>query len=160
MSILSIDIGKKNLGYCLIDNGNISFGLFDIEKGLKKKNMYTRNIVVINWIKIILTEHNIEKFIVEKQVMQNVVAARTRSCLITVVHSLYPEIEIICFDPKLKFNGIKYNSKTKEHKKIIVNMARDYLLSKDCLNDFESYIKKDDISDAIIMAKIISQTIL
>lgn len=31
MTILSIDIGKKNLGYCLIDD-NISFGLFNIEK--------------------------------------------------------------------------------------------------------------------------------
>lgn len=79
------------------------------------------------------------------------------SCLISAVYSLCPDVEIICFDPKLKFKGISYNSKTKEHKKIVVNMAREYLLSKDSLNDFETYTKKDDISDAVIAAKTVAE---
>lgn len=155
MKILSIDIGKKNLGWCVYSNDDIQFGLFDIEKHIIKKNMFNRNICLIEWFNKMIDERGqFDKVIIEKQVVQNVVAMCIQSCLITISKILLKDSIIICFDPKRKFVGITYNAKKKEHKKIIIDIARTELKLKNKLNNFESFKKKDDISDAIVMAKI------
>lgn len=144
---LSIDIGKKNLGWSLIKGNQLEdFGLFDIESNLKVKdtNMLGRNRVLIEWFN---SFKDLTKLVIEKQVINNVVAMCIQSCLITL--GLNNKIEVICYDPKNKFKNIKYDSKKKEHKKIIINMALEYLNDDDKLK-LMSYSKKDDISDAIV----------
>lgn len=156
-TILSIDIGKKNLGYSIYDGTNLEFGIFNITQHIKKyklkENILGRNTVLINWLNELNNKHNINKIIVEKQVIRNVVAMCIQSCIIS--YALMNSIEVLTFDPKNKFTftGDNYNSKTKEHKKIVIKYATN-LISKlypDKLEYFNQFTKQDDISDSIIM---------
>lgn len=156
-TILSIDVGKKNLGYSIYDGTDLEFGIFNITQQIKllklKENILGRNTVLINWLTELNTKHNINKIIVEKQVINNVVAMCIQSCIIA--YALMNSIEVFTFDPKNKFTftGDNYNSKTKEHKKLVVKYATN-LISKlypDKIYYFDQYPKQDDISDSILM---------
>lgn len=156
-TILSIDIGKKNLGYSIYDGTNLEFGIFNITQHIKKyklkENILGRNTVLINWLTELNTKHNINKIIVEKQVIRNVVAMCIQSCIIS--YALINSIEVFTFDPKNKFTftGDNYNSKTKEHKKLVVKYTTN-LISKlypDKLEYFNQFTKQDDIADSIVM---------
>lgn len=157
-TILSIDIGKKNLGYSIYDGTNLEFGIFNITQQLKllklKQNIEGRNTVLINWLNEIKSKYNrFDKIIVEKQIIRNVVAMCIQSCIIT--YALINSIDVITFDPKNKFTftGDNYNSKNKEHKKLVVKYTINLLtkLHPDKLDYFNSIPKQDDISDSIIM---------
>lgn len=156
-TILSIDIGKKNLGYSIYDGVNLEFGIFNITQQIKllklKQNIEGRNTVLINWLNEIKSKHNINKIVVEKQIIRNVVAMCIQSCIISF--GIMNSIEVFTFDPKNKFTftGDNYNSKNKEHKKIVVKYTTNLLtkLYPDKLEYFNSIPKRDDISDSIIM---------
>lgn len=145
-----VGVGKKNLGYCVRNGDEYIFNVFNIEKDLKQKNMYTRNMVLISWFQSMIDQYGkFDKVIIEKQVINNVTCMCLESCLITISKCLLKDVEIIIFDPKNKFKDIKYDSKRKEHKKIVVDMARKIIGEN---SFFESFPKKDDISDSIVMA--------
>jgi Holliday junction resolvasome RuvABC endonuclease subunit len=156
-TILSIDIGKKNLGYSIYDGTNLEFGIYNITQELKlsklKQNIEGRNSVLINWLNEIKSKYNINKIVVEKQIIRNVIAMCIQSCIIT--YALVNSIDVFTFDPKNKFTftGDNYNSKNKEHKKLVVKYTINLLtkLYPDKLDYFNSIPKKDDISDSIIM---------
>lgn len=157
-TILSIDIGKKNLGYSIYDGINLEFGIFNITQQLKllklKQNIEGRNTVLINWLNEIKSKYNrFDRIIVEKQIIRNVVAMCIQSCIITF--GLMNSIDVFTFDPKNKFTftGDNYNSKNKEHKKLVVKYTTNLLtkLYPDKLDYFNSIPKQDDISDSIIM---------
>lgn len=156
-TILSIDIGKKNLGYSIYDGTNLEFGIFNITQQIKllklTQNIEGRNTVLINWLNEIKSKHNINKIVVEKQVIRNVVAMCIQSCIIAF--SIMNSIEVFTFDPKNKFSftGDNYNTKNKEHKKLVVKYTTNLLtkLHPDKLDYFNSTPKRDDISDSIIM---------
>lgn len=155
--ICSIDIGKKNLGYSIYDGSSLEFGIFDITSELKKQklseNIKGRNKVLIKWLKEITTTYKINKIVVEKQVIRNVVAMCIQSCIIS--YALINEIEVFIFDPKNKFTftGQTYNSNKKEHKKIAIKYTLNLLTTfhPDKLVLFNQYKKQDDISDSILM---------
>lgn len=157
--ILSIDIGKKNMGFCLFDGSELIFGLFDIDSNTTMKNMLGRNLVLVQWFRRIFEQHeNIHIVVIEKQVVNNVVAMCIQSSIISIVSTMRPDVDIICYDPKNKFvyTNDHYNSKAKEHKKLSIKYAESILkyLRHD-LEYFRSFHKQDDISDAIVMAFII-----
>lgn len=186
-TILSIDIGKKNLGYTiyrnldkqsdvnsdessnatfkinseLISNENekiFQFGLFNITKKIKQKklkeNIEGRNQVLIKWLRQQRKKYNITKIVVEKQVINNVVAMCIESCILTF--ALMYKMEFLVFDPKNKFTftGDCYDSKKKEHKKLAIKYAINTIKEVDesLLEIFNQYDKQDDISDSIVMA--------
>lgn len=157
--ILSIDIGKKNLGYTIFKiNEHFEFGIFNITQKLKEykltENMEGRNKVLIEWLKKIVELHQINHIVVEKQVISNVVAMCLQSAI--MAFSITMGIKVEVFDPKRKFTvtNEKYNSSVKEHKKIVVRYAYNIIQKIDPsqIESFLKYTKKDDISDSIVMA--------
>lgn len=166
-TILSIDIGKKNLGYTLyrhLENdlneckNLFKFGLFNITEKLKEKklkeNIEGRNQILIKWLNNKRKKYNITKIVVEKQVINNVVAMCIESCIITF--ALMYKLNFLIFDPKNKFTltGDSYDSKKKEHKKLAIKYAINTIknIDESLLEIFNQYDKQDDISDSIIMA--------
>lgn len=170
-TILSIDIGKKNLGYTIYRNLNkhskessneneniFKFGLFNITQKIKQKklneNIEGRNQVLIRWLNRQRKKYNITKIVVEKQVINNVVAMCIESCILTF--ALMYKLEFLVFDPKNKFTftGDQYNSKKKEHKKLAIKYAINTIknIDESLLEIFNQYEKQDDISDSIVMA--------
>ena len=157
-TILSIDIGKKNLGFTIYNENEFTFGIFDITKKLKQKklneNIEGRNQILIKWLKQQRKKYNITKIVVEKQVIKNVVAMCIQSCIITF--ALMYKLEITTFDPKNKFKltGDQYDSKRKEHKKLAIKYAINTInyINPSLIEIFNQYEKQDDISDSIVMA--------
>ena len=157
-TILSIDIGKKNLGFTIYNGNEFTFGIFDITQKLKQKklneNIEGRNIVLIKWLNHQRKKYNITKIVVEKQVIKNVVAMCIQSCIITF--ALMYKLEITTFDPKNKFKltGDQYDSKKKEHKKLAIEYAINTInyINPSLIDIFNQYEKQDDISDSIVMA--------
>lgn len=156
-TILSIDIGKKNLGYSIYNGIELKFGIFNITKYIKQykllENMEGRNTILLNWLKQLHKKYGINKIVVEKQVINNVVAMCIQSCIISF--GILNNIEILSYDPKNKFtfSGDTYNSSKKEHKKLAIKYTENILLYyyPNQLEYFKSFTKQDDISDSILM---------
>ena len=154
---LSIDIGKKNLGYSIYNNIDLKFGIFNITHHIKKnklkENMEGRNRILLSWLNKLDIKYQFDKIIVEKQVINNVVAMCIQSCIISF--SIINKIPIEIYDPKNKFvfTGDTYNSSKKEHKKLAIQYTMNLLKNSypDKLDHFNSFVKKDDISDSILM---------
>ena len=157
-TILSIDIGKKNLGYTIYNENIFKFGLFNITQKIKEKklneNIEGRNQVLIKWLNHQRKKYNITKIVVEKQVIKNVVAMCIESCILTF--ALMYKLDFLVFDPKNKFTFTedRYDSKKKEHKKLAIKYAINTIknIDESLLEIFNQYEKKDDISDSIVMA--------
>lgn len=154
---LSIDIGKKNLGYSIFDGSNLRFGIFDITYHIKKnrlkENMEGRNKILLTWLKKLHNKYRFDKIIVEKQVIRNVVAMCIQSCIISF--GFMNNIPVESYDPKNKFvfTGDTYNSAKKEHKRLAIKYASNLLKTSypDKLEYFNTFQKQDDISDSILM---------
>ena len=157
-TILSIDIGEKNLGYTIYNENIFKFGLFNITQKIKEKklneNIEGRNQVLIKWLNHQRKKYNITKIVVEKQVIKNVVAMCIESCILTF--ALMYKLDFLVFDPKNKFTFTedRYDSKKKEHKKLAIKYAINTIknIDESLLEIFNQYEKKDDISDSIVMA--------
>lgn len=183
--MLSLDIGTRNLGYSIIDKEQhivLEYNLFDIQSELDKNKkdkravVIRRPIVIIDFLNKLVDEFKITDFVIEKQNINNPLAMNIQSTIIT--YALMKNITVISFDPKTKFdinNLMKlklnlpietiqqftvYNSSVKEHKKKIVTICREVLKSQkeivDLTEHFESFKKKDDISDSMIQGLISS----
>lgn len=165
--ILSIDLGIKNLGYSLIsythygklsfEDLHIDFGIFNIADNLTKKT----NIVVGRcntlhdfFCDIVEDGYVIDFVIIERQVSRNTMAMELMYA--TTAIAMFHCSDIIIFDPKNKFNklDIEYSTESKKHKKQSTNYARNLIMKKyeDLLPTFDSYEKKDDISDSLNQA--------
>ena len=160
--LLSIDIGKKNLGYCLYGGDVFEFGNLNITAYLKqhklKENLHNRNLIIIKYIDELRKHFEIKTLVVEQQIMHNVVAMCLQSCLSS--YCICNKLDYIQFHAasKFTFTGDKYNSKTKEHKKLAVAYAKRIIakLNPKKLETFAQHRKQDDIGDAICMALISS----
>ena len=153
MSFLAIDIGIKNLGLALYDgNFNLKFELINMTEKSKYKNiqMYVSKIIKI--LDNINLRYNLKCILVEKQVLKNRICMMLQSSVLT--WCIINNVKYHSFDPKLKFkySKIKLNTKKKEHKKESVKYASNILLNLGySLDYFNTFKKKDDISDAICM---------
>ena len=157
-NILSIDIGIHNLGYSLfnINDNKLFFDLYDIDNNINNNiNIVVSRTKIINeFIKILFTKYpDINTVIIERQVNVNTMAMELMYLLTATIYNYCTNI--IIFDPKQKFNklSIKYNIKNKEHKKLSINIIYNFLLKYhvELIDKFNSFNKKDDISDAIFM---------
>ena len=204
--ILSIDLGKRNLGWSLfkqLEDKTIeldSFGIFDIDNEIQTQTVtvtkqlktttktiqvkrfkdtqtvIARPTVLVEFLESLRERINDDfyKVIVEKQNINNPLAMTLQTVIIT--YCITRLIEVTSFDPKVKFDnasrmftsaksaGItninQLNTTKKEHKKLIVDMAREVIenYSKDekqrehFIEMFNQHNKKDDISDSLVQA--------
>lgn len=167
-SILSIDIGIKNLGYSVVtyvpnsfdmNNVDLMFGIVNIsETATKNKTVIASRCECLHsFLSTIASKYNITKIIIEKQVPTNVKAMELMYAIygmgINIVHDCS---NIIIFDPKLKFTtlGVQYNTKNKQHKRQSIQYAHEFLnyMFPDILPKFENHHKKDDIADSMNQA--------
>ena len=184
-NILSIDIGYHNFGYCILkdfdktnESKNINeyllFGIFDIDQKLKSSHRKcktdNRMKCLLEWVDNIVKTHKISLIIVEQQVKRNVIAVILQSAVMS--YGYLNNISVYVFSPRKKFSltNQKFNTKKKEHKKIVQVWARELILHYDydlgnveisedenkiesrILTEFDLMNKKDDVSDSIIMA--------
>ena len=161
--ILSLDLGIKNIGYSISSYTKIgklvysditlTFGILNItEKLPKSSNVVTGRCTVLHeFFNDISDQYIIDYVIIERQVSRNVMAMELMYA--TTAIAMFHCSDIIIFDPKNKFNklNIDYDTTSKKHKKQSTTYAHNLIKNNfnDLLTEFNSYTKKDDISDAI-----------
>lgn len=181
-SYLSLDLGKKNIGYSILTNSILNesnetnnenqliFGLFDIESSIKtlpNRTKYNKVVKVVSVLKQflydIIDKYDISTVIIERQVPTNVFCMELMYSIVSIVITKIDNESIIIFDPKYKFTytNTPYTTKNKQHKTLSIQMTRESLnkLFPDKLESFEKYDKKDDIADSIMMLFIVSKSI-
>ena len=154
---LSIDIGKTNLGFSIWKETITTFGLYNITKEVTDRFLpntnENRSEILCYWLNDICEKNEIHTIVVEKQVFSNPSAL----CLQFVICGFCygKHIKYIPFDARKKFviTEEPYDSKKKEHKKLVVKYAINILekYHSDLLSRFKLFGKKDDISDSICM---------
>ena len=166
---LSIDIGIRHLGYSILTEDGLTFGLFDIVDAYKSdpelkavKHVAVQRAWVLNrFLSRLIKEHKIKQVIVERQVQTNTVAMELVHTIVGICVAWIPKI--IIFDPKKKFTmmHVKYSTKNKAHKKLAVSMCREALekLYPDLVTDFDQHDKQDDIADSILMNLLVNRVI-
>lgn len=181
--LFSIDIGPKNIGYCLFPLNNEQqtendqqkpppiFSIFSIEDKIKNSkkikspiskitanSVINRCAIIKEFFAEIFARYPVKFVIIERQVNLNTVCMELMYAITSAALNYVEASKIIIFDPKLKFTvlGIDYSTKNKEHKRLSVNIAKTYL-NGETLANFEKYDKKDDIADAILMAVAVSK---
>ena len=176
MRVLSIDIGFKNLGYCIFDFNTseddddleflfqipILFNIFVIDDKHSSLDIVSyRNSKIIEFFESMPV---CDEIIIERQVPKNTIAMELMyaidNCAL-MKYILWHEVErkeavkhVHIFDPKIKFTFYKepYDTKFKAHKKKSIKFAENFLSQhedKKLLTSFKVFSKKDDISDAI-----------
>lgn len=161
--IISIDLGIKNLGYSVISYSKIgklnfsdikiNFGIYDISKNIPKKvNVVNgRCAALFKFFADTIENFTVDTVIIERQVSRNTMAMELMYAT-TAIAMFYCD-DVVIFDPKNKFNklNIEYSTESKKHKKQSSSYARNLIESEfsDMLNEFDSYSKKDDISDSL-----------
>lgn len=169
--ILSIDIGIKNLGYSIISfdklgkkdlsDLSVEFDIFDISKHLPKKKdiVSSRCEALIQFFKPLFDKyHSFKTIVIERQVNRNTMAMELMYAITMALKLLNNEddYDLVIFDPKDKFLklGLEYSTTNKSHKKQSAKYARNLMSSvwQSKLNYFDTFDKKDDISDAVNQA--------
>lgn len=156
MSVLSIDIGIKHLGWALIERDKMSMGIFTIDDKNKKSSESTV-LYRCKRISEFFGEFETPTYIViERQVNNNTMAMELMYAIVMHAMSIIDSSNICIFNPALKFtfNGEEYSTKNKAHKKKSILMAREYLQSNhpEMITTFDSFDKKDDIADSLNQA--------
>ena len=165
-AIISIDIGVKNLAIVIITNYKNKFEEINIKFNLINLNDYNYNsdsiiinrcFVISNIFKELSAKYNIQQVVIERQVIQNTVANRLLYSIIT--SALNYTDNIIIFNPLDKFIklDIKYTTKNKSHKKLSIDLIKNFLynIDNDTLITFNSFVKKDDLADALLQVLIV-----
>ena len=151
--ILSIDIGRRNLGYVIGNKQSLTMGLYDIDEGKRGKGVLYRTVRIHEFLKEKFDKYPIEVVIIEKQVPQNKVAMEIMYLFVSAVYFYCKKV--ILYQPKRKFTSlsVNYTTKHKAHKKLAIDLVKNYLEKYKpedyCI--FESFTKQDDISDALLM---------
>ena len=152
--ILAIDLGLKNLAHASnsgashSNSGALTFGVLD--KDLTRMPLHSRLNILDSTIKPMIQNHDV--IVIEKQHPHNVVMMCIMYAICAICQTLNKRY--IVYDPKLKFKfmGIEMNTKNKKHKTDTIKWVRERLENYgSAAGVFDSFIKKDDISDAIVM---------
>ena len=151
--ILSIDIGRRNLGYVIGNKQSLTMGLYDIDEGKRGKGVLYRTVRIHEFLKEKFDKYPIEVVIIEKQVPQNKVAMEIMYLFVSAVYFYCKKV--ILYNPKRKFTSlsVNYTTKHKAHKKLAIDLVKNYLekYKPEDYYLFESFTKQDDISDALLM---------
>ena len=165
-AIISIDIGVKNLAVVIITNYKNNLEVINIKFNLINLNDYNYNsdsiiinrcLAISNIFKELSARYNIQKVVIERQVVQNTVANRLLYSIITA--ALNYTDNIIIFNPLDKFIklDITYTTKNKSHKKLSIDLIKNFLynIDNESLITFNSFVKKDDLADALLQALVV-----
>ena len=151
--ILSIDIGRRNLGYVIGNKQSLTMGLYDIDEGKRGKGVLYRTVRIHEFLKEKFDKYPIEVVIIEKQVPQNKVAMEIMYLFVSAVYFYCKKV--ILYNPKRKFTSlsVNYTTKHKAHKKLAIDLVKNYLekYKPEDYYIFETFTKQDDISDALLM---------
>lgn len=131
--VLSLDLGKVNLGWCMmccdlkgiegLDDSKsklpkgttvltphvVNFDLFNIDSKLKTKAFknvpvcISRPTILIEFLDDLYSRYQFNKVVVEKQNINNPLAMNLQTCIIT--YCLIKNITVVSYDPKKKFNN-------------------------------------------------------
>jgi len=159
--ILSIDIGIKNLGFCVINytdslkTMNISFDLFVIDDKKTQDIVKYRINKILQFFDKIPVE-NPCTVIIERQVNHNTIAMELMYSIATAASMKFGAENVIIFAPNKKFTFIKedYITKNLQHKRKSKQLAESFLKNNysEMYEEFKKFDKKDDISDALNQA--------
>jgi hypothetical protein len=151
--LISFDIGKLNLAFAefLVETTKIASLNFDLKNvSIHGDGPIARCKEIINTLDSLNIKET-DHIVIERQTPNNIVAMELMYALIT--SSLRFTSHITIFDPKLKFTTFhtSYTTKNSAHKKLSINTVREYLRegNETMLEKFETFPKKDDVSDAI-----------
>lgn len=171
-SILSIDIGVKNLGYSVItykepaytiEDVDVVFGICNISDGTGPSDtvIASRCTALLAFLSKLMYDHNITRVIIEKQVPTNIKAMELMYAIYGMCSILLGTTDpdkLIIYDPKLKFTtlNVPYNTKNKAHKRQSITYAAKLFDSvfKSGKDAFNKHQKKDDIADSLNQALI------
>lgn len=166
-SILSIDIGVKNLGYAVITytepifalaDVTIDFGICNISegKGASDNIVASRCSSLLTFLSTMAYKYNLTRIIIEKQVPTNVKAMELMYAIYGMASILLGTTDsdkLVIYDPKLKFTtlGVPYNTKNKAHKRQSITYATKLFdtVFKNSRDRFANHSKKDDIADSL-----------
>lgn len=174
--MLSIDIGKINLGFAILEaSRELHIGILDmthqtisstnesLNNVFKEKSKRTnlkrihsvvlqRGFVLKDFIESVQEVFKISKVIIERQSQMNPTAQEIEYMITGLFLSTIQDIVI--FNPVNKFSyvGLKYDTKNKAHKKLSVNVITKLLEATPSEDFFKSLPKKDDVADAVYMA--------
>ena len=161
MNFLSIDIGIKNLGFAIYyqigsEATVFDFGLYNINDNIKghtnsKTNVIAERCKAIKRFFESLKFKSYEAVIIERQVASNSIACYLMYSIAT--EALNYTDNVIIFTPAEKFKTfqIPYSTTNKQHKKLSITLASNLITKHfpEMIYKFNSFEKKDDISDAI-----------
>lgn len=161
--LLSIDIGRKNLGYSIIlyDQSNaisdldISFGIYTIDDLRVPKDIVTYRCEKIKqFFDNLNNDHSLTDIVIERQVPTNTIAMELMYCIVSTAINAVGSENVHIFDPKLKFSYIKeeYTTANKQHKKASIQYAKNVLSKQQDTKNLalmNSHSKKDDIADSL-----------
>ena len=161
MNFLSIDIGIKNLGFAIYyqigsEAITFDFGLYNINDNINnhtnsKTNVIAERCKAVKRFFESLKFKSYEAVIIERQVASNSIACYLMYAIAT--EALNYTNNVVIFTPAEKFKTfqIPYSTTNKQHKRLSIILASN-LIQKHfpkMTHKFNSFEKKDDISDAI-----------
>ena len=151
-TVLSIDIGTKNFGYCIIQHhsSNFKYSFNTIEIGTNIQSRYT---ILKKFLKKVTDTYELSYIFIEKQVRQNTVAMCVMYMLYSMCCEYVPKECIKLFVPLQKFKvfSLPFSCKNKKHKKLSVMYAENFLwnTNEKAYEKLQGFKKKDDVCDAL-----------
>jgi aspartyl/asparaginyl-tRNA synthetase len=151
--MLSIDIGKKNCGYCVLTGKDLMFDVIEITGSTDEELVDS----MTSFLSDVVKEYSIKELIIERQVKANTWAVKYETIFNTLA-VLYG-IHVIKFPALHKFKKlqIEFDTEKKAHKKLSVQMCKNYLANRypGLLKVFYMYKKQDDLADCIIQLMVV-----
>lgn len=181
MSItMCIDVGFKNLSWCIVKNPSSDNNLNYIILDHRVKSIYSKNVKkcidwdevnenLINLFQEIFLNYKINNIFIEKQIYRNLKACMLStsifSCLFTICNLQEKTIPIAFLDPKKKLNSLTPFNDLFENEKKMKNIKKEairrlnILIESDIItyeNDenlfyVQSKSKQDDLADSLLM---------
>lgn len=150
--MLSIDIGINNFGYAVYYDKRYDFDCISFTT--TKRNPSPNELIqrLEKTLSEVIEKYHIEEVIIEQQ---NNLNTRAMCVMYAIMMYCYDHsIPYSLFRPNVKFKtfGLDYDTRNKSHKKTSINFIKNLLIqshNERLLTKFETYEKKDDVSDAL-----------
>lgn len=174
MLIVSIDIGRKNLGYTIAKASNFKntnihevifeSNVFDLKEDSRKGEIILQRVFALKKFITKIINDEVECIIIERQVPNNLIAMELMYSICSIFSNYTSNI--IIFDPKLKFTKLSqiYETKNKHHKLQSINNMRkimdmienpSFVNMRSLLSDVK---KRDDMADSFNQLLIVAST--
>jgi hypothetical protein len=150
MKLLSIDVGTKNLAYCVFQDGNV------VDWNVETIPCCSTNITkVVEYLKNTFS-NDLDVVVIEKQPARNV-KMRMMETVLSTFFIMYGVSKVVNYSSKHKLGNIGKTAKGKTNyalrKKMSVAMGGVYIREHECeewVSKFQSSKKKDDLADCLL----------